>query len=90
MKYNKAINVLPIDLVSELQDYVQGEYIYIPVRAGNEKKWGEKSGYREELDERNLEIRNLFNQGMKIDEIAEIYFLTSYAVRKIIYEKERK
>ncbi len=38
--------ILPDALVKELQTYVQGEYIYVPVGQKQQKRWGEVSGYR--------------------------------------------
>ena len=32
MKYKNANEVLPNDLVNLLQEYVQGEYLYIPIK----------------------------------------------------------
>ena len=56
MKYVNARTILPIDLVEELQKYIQAGYIYIPA-AGKKKRWGERSGYRTELHLRNEGIR---------------------------------
>ena len=46
MKYIKANSILPISLIEELQNYIQGGYIYIPSRNVNKKGWGELSGYK--------------------------------------------
>ncbi len=32
MKYRNATKVLPDDLLEQLQQYVQGEYIYVPIK----------------------------------------------------------
>ena len=60
MKYQNAKAVLPDALVKELQNYVQGEFIYIPVEPKKQKRWGEVSGYRKELKERNKNIKEEF------------------------------
>ena len=39
MKYKNAQAILPDALVKELQSYVQGEYIYIPVEQEQQKRW---------------------------------------------------
>ena len=49
MKYVNARALLPKELVSELQEYIQGGYLYIPAVQEQKKCWGELSGYREEL-----------------------------------------
>ena len=53
MKYINAKNLLPDGLVRELQNYIQGGYIYVPTDQARPKSWGEVSGYREELIRRN-------------------------------------
>ena len=39
MKYLNATSVLPDTLVKELQNYVQGGYIYIPIEQEQQKRW---------------------------------------------------
>ncbi len=86
MKYYNAKKLLPEALVRELQLYVQGGYIYVPA-AGERKQWGEVSGYRCELAERNREIRLAYQAGVSIDTLAGRYNLSPHAIRKIIYKK---
>lgn len=86
MKYIKADSVLPIALVEELQSYIQGGYIYVPSRKDSKKKWGELSGCRYEIEQRNR-IRKDYQQGKSVDELADIYYLSVHSIRKIIYEK---
>ena len=87
MKYIKADSVLPIALIEELQSYIQGGYIYVPSRKDSKKKWGELSGCRYEIEERNRKIRKDYQQGKSVDELADIYYLSVHSIRKIIYEK---
>ena len=47
MKYLNAQAILPDALVKELQAYIQGGYIYVPVKPEQQKRWGEASGYRQ-------------------------------------------
>ena len=51
MKYINAKFLLPDALVKELQHYIQGGYLYIPTDQTQQKCWGEKSGYRQELQQ---------------------------------------
>lgn len=87
MKYIKADSVLPIALVEELHSYIQGGYIYVPSRKDSKKKWGELSGCRYEIEQRNRKIRKDYQQGKSVDELADIYYLSVHSIRKIIYEK---
>lgn len=87
MKYVNANLILPDLLVEELQNYIQGGYIYIPAKQGQRKHWGELSGYKETLAERNQKIMEEYSNGASIEKLSETYFLSAYAIRKIIYQK---
>ena len=87
MRYINANEILPKELVEKLQDFVQGEYIYIPAIKDQHKNWGELSGFREKIDKRNREIIQAYTSGNSIQELAESYYLSVYAIRKIIYNK---
>ncbi len=85
MKYINAAMLLPDELVKELQGYIQGGYIYVPAIHEQRKCWGELSGYRKELHQRNSRIIEEYKNGISIEELAERYYLSIYAIRKIIY-----
>lgn len=87
MKYINAKILLPEELVKELQGYIQGGYLYVPADPARQKRWGEVSGYRQELKERNRQILEAYQKGVPVDELAEAYCLSVYAIRKIIYQK---
>lgn len=87
MKYVNANTILPDMLVEELQKYVQVSYIYISAKDEQHKSWGELSGYRKELYERNEIIIKKYQNGVSIEELAEENYLSVYAIRKIIYKK---
>ena len=87
MKYINANEILPDALVEELQKYVQAGYIYVPAKDEQHKAWGELSGYREELKRRNQMIVSEYRQGTSVEELADRYYLSIYAIRKIIYQK---
>ena len=86
MKYINANAILP-DVLVELQKYVQAGYIYIPAKDEQHKSWGELSGYRKELEARNKYIIEEYRNGVSIEELAEKFHLSIYAIRKIIYHK---
>jgi Mor family transcriptional regulator len=87
MKYQKATNVLPEHLLLEIQKYIQGEYLYIPAARSCYKKWGEKSGIRKALANRNKEIINKYKQGFTMMDLAEEYYLSVHSIKQIIYKK---
>ena len=88
MKYENANNILPKELLNEVQKYAAGRLLYIP--SGDERRnWGEVSGYREKLQKRNLMICNMYANGMTISDLADKYFLSLDSIKKIIYSKYR-
>jgi len=89
MKYVRIDRILPDDLVKEIQKYIQGEYVYIPSEHTTRKKWGEKSGTRQRIKNRNEVIRNKHESGYTIDELSEEFFLSIDSIKKIVYNKNR-
>ena len=87
MKYVNAKAVLPRHLVEKLQEYIQAGYIYIPAREDQRKAWGEQSGCRRELAERNAGIVDAYRRGASLEELGDAYCLSVHAIRKIVYQK---
>lgn len=88
MKYVKGNVIFPEHLLKQIQQYVQGEFVYIPQKDGSRKPWGEKSGQREQLTRRNNEIREKFREGMSIDRLTKSYHLSHDTIKKIVYSKK--
>ena len=84
MKYTRAIDVLPNEIIEIIQEYIDGEYIYIPRKFENHKSWGEKSGIKNSLKIRNNEIYKKYIQGTSIYELNKEYFLSEKSIRRII------
>ena len=40
MSYRKATDILPIEILQVIQEYVDGDYLYIPKKKENIKEWG--------------------------------------------------
>ncbi|MBC8578677.1 CD3324 family protein [Zhenhengia yiwuensis] len=85
MKYRKAESVLPQELLEQIQQYIQGEYVYIPNKKGMKKAWGEKTGTRHYIAERNVGIKKQYYKGKKCEELAMEYHLSLASIRKIVY-----
>ncbi|MDE6567364.1 MAG: hypothetical protein K2K70_06500 [Lachnospiraceae bacterium] len=84
MKYINAAEILPEQLLKELQTYIDGGVIYIP-KASAKEEWGATSGARTFYQERNKEIQKLFQEGYSINELVEQYGLAYSTIKKIIY-----
>jgi DNA-binding NarL/FixJ family response regulator len=85
LNYKNAKDIFPPELLKEIQSYVQGERIYIPQLENVRTTWGNKSGSRSEITFRNNEIIKKYKDGLSMDEIAELFCLSSESIRKIIY-----
>ena len=85
MKYVNAMEILPKELISEIQKYVEGNIIYIPNKSGKRTGWGEKTGAKIKCRQRNNEIRNLYRNGYSLDELSKKYYLSVETIKKIIY-----
>ncbi|HKM34440.1 MAG TPA: CD3324 family protein [Lachnospiraceae bacterium] len=84
MKYINAADVLPEELLKEIQAYVTGDLLYVPNTNG-QKRWGEKSGSRTYFLKRNNEIKKKYKDGNSMSEISDLYGLAFDTVKKIIY-----
>lgn len=89
MDYINAKDLLPADLVRQLQRYLQGGYLYVPVETGQRRGWGVVSGSRQALDQRNTQIRQARQTGVSVEELACRYCLSPSAIRKILSQKEK-
>ncbi|RUL53570.1 CD3324 family protein [Lysinibacillus antri] len=87
MRYVNALDILPKELLEELQQYVQGDLIYIPKPENKRTKWGVLSGERKRLQERNEQIKKLYKEGKSIQTLAEQHHLSVETIKKIIYRK---
>ncbi len=84
MKYRNAAQILPDDLLKELQKYAEGQAIYVPKRS-HRKKWGQNTGTRTFFLQRNEEIRNKYRHNISIEELADEYSLSYETIRNILY-----
>jgi len=85
MRYRNASDILPDELLKEIQKYASGETIYIPSSL-ERQKWGHSSGARVFYKERNEEIRSKYFQRTSIEKLADEYSLSTETIRKIIYK----
>lgn len=84
MSYKKAEQILPMELIELIQEYVDGESIYIPRKESSRREWGEQTSIREELKERNLNIYYEYKEGYNISRLAEKYYLSEKSIQRIV------
>ena len=85
MRYINGKDVLPPDLLKEVQKYLCGELMYIPRKDDSRAAWGQKSGLREQVFKRNSRIIESYRTGTSVVELTDEYCLSEASIRKIIY-----
>jgi Mor family transcriptional regulator len=87
MTYKNGKDILPPSLLKQLQDYIQGEIVYIPKKEQKRAGWGENNGTRLVIERRNSEIYRLYTTGTSIAELVRTFHLSEDSIRKIITKK---
>ncbi|MEG0772594.1 CD3324 family protein [Clostridium sp.] len=74
MSYNKATDVLPDEILSLIQNYIQGECIYNPKKECNRKPWGETTKGKKETSNRNLCVYKEYQEDLSIKTLLKCIF----------------
>lgn len=85
LAYINAKDVLPAELVIELQKYCKGDLIYIPLAEDEYHEWGSNTSTRTLLNERNEAIREKKAAGCSIAELMEEYHLSYDTIKRVLY-----
>lgn len=88
MGYKNAVELLPPDLLSDIQKYFSGGIIYIPKNT-EKAGWGQVSGSKRKIECRNIKIKELFKSGNSIEELSRDYFLSIDSIKKIVYKSNK-
>ena len=84
MSYIKAEEILPEELIRQIQEYADGVYIYIPRKPGTRHAWGQETLYRAELKRRNDSIRSDHASGTSVSALSRKYHLSEKSIRRIL------
>ena len=84
MGYRRAEEILPAEIIELIQQYVDGQSIYIPKRKGNRKDWGEGTNIRQELSQRIRQINAEYRGGKSVRVLAEEFYLSEKSIQRII------
>lgn len=87
MGYIKASDVLPAELISEIQKYIDGQMLYVPRKGTGHTNWGEKSGIRERLEKRDKQIADGYVSGKTIQDLSAEYYLSEKSIQRIIRKR---
>lgn len=86
MNYQNANHVLPKDLLTEVQTYCQGCYLYIPKAASPAPK--QKTAYKVELENRDQRIYLKYLEGNTGRQLASIFHLSETSIRRIVAKQK--
>ena len=89
MGYLKAEEILPIEIIELIQQYVDGENIYIPRKSSHRQAWGTGTQIKQELLRRDRQIYEDYLVGSKTEELACKYLLSEKSIQRIL-RKMRK
>ncbi len=90
MRYIRAQDILPAELLAQLQQYVDGAYLYIPRKQENRLAWGQRTNSKAETARRNQEIYQRAQAGETAAQLAQDFFLTEKTIRRILLEERQK
>lgn len=89
MSYKAATHFLPTELLEMVQEYVDGECIYIPRKSSNKKEWGTKTSTRKELEIRNSQIYKDYQLGYDLNYLSKKYFLSWKSIQRIVRQEKK-
>lgn len=84
MGYIKAEDILPPALLRQVQEYAEGQLLYIPRQGARRSLWGSVSGAREALRRRDERIRSERLAGSTVGELAGRYCLSEKSIQRIL------
>ncbi|MBR3305546.1 MAG: hypothetical protein IKI74_06955 [Christensenellaceae bacterium] len=86
MSYIRADEILPIELLEAIQQYVDGQLIYIPRK--EKQQWGSGTSAREFFRERNERIYRAFMEGISEEELSHRFTLSRKSIQRILRNKK--
>lgn len=84
MGYMKAEEILPIEIIELIQQYVDGKNIYIPRKASHRQAWGTGTQRKQELLKRDRQIYEAYLAGNSTEELACKYYLSEKSIQRIL------
>ena len=88
MSYISAEEVLPLELIETIQQYVNGKAIYIP--SIKKDPWGSQTDTKQFLKERNQQIYEKYLAGASIEKLADNFALSVKSIQRIIREAKKQ
>ena len=82
MSYIRADEILPKELLETIQQYVDGQLIFIPKK--EKQEWGSGSSAKEFFRERNERIFQAWQKGISEDELSRRFSLSRKSIQRIL------
>ena len=86
--YVNAYEILPRELLEEVQQFAEGQLVYIPNKTGTRRAWGENTETQSLVKARNEKIMKDRISGMSVPELTLKYHLSESTVQKIVYKNK--
>ena len=90
MSYASARDIFPEDILKIIQQYVDGECIYIPKKEENKIAWGELTQGKNEILNRNVRIYQDYLSGISMKNLSERYYLSLKSIQRIVSQEKKK
>ena len=90
MSYASARDIFPEDILKIIQQYVDGEYIYIPKKEENKIAWGELTQGKNEILNRNARIYEDYLSGISMKSLSERYYLSPKSIQRIVSQEKKR
>ena len=82
MRYSRAYELIGKELLETIQQYVDGQIIYIPKK--EKQEWGSGSSAKEFFRERNERIFQAWQKGISEDELSRRFSLSRKSIQRIL------
>ena len=86
MGYIRANEILPRELLEAIQQYVDGQIIYIPKK--EKQAWGSGTSTKEFFRERNERIFQVWQEGISEEELSRRFSLSRKSIQRILRNKK--
>ena len=86
MSYIRADEILPKELLEAIQQYIDGQTIYIPRK--EKRKWGSGTSSKEFFCERNERIYQAYQNGDSAEELSRRFSLSVKSIQRILRSRK--
>ncbi|RDU25183.1 CD3324 family protein [Anaerosacchariphilus polymeriproducens] len=88
MGYKNVRELLPEELIRQIQKYIDGENVYIPRKEENRKSWGDGTNTKKLVNSRNKEIYQKYQLGYRVTDLSNEYHISTQGIYKILSKQK--